>query len=130
MTDANVSQKPSGATTGPSAGRRSRNKGKRGEREAAGLIAEALGVVAQRGYHQARGGQEAPDVVVEGAPLWVEVKRQKRPNIPAAIAQAVAERGSRPVWAVALTKADRGEWLVTMTIEDWLDLLREWKAGR
>jgi hypothetical protein len=111
-------------------GASSRRKGKVGELEVAQVLREAIpGLDAKRSYHQARGGEEAPDVAC-GLPLWLEVKRQKRPNIGAAIAQAVKERGGRPVWAAAFTRADRGPWLVTMTAEDWCDLVREWWEAR
>lgn len=112
-------------------GAMSRRKGKAGELEVAQLIRATIpDVDAQRSFHQNRSGEEAPDVIAGDLPLWLEVKRQKRPNIMAAIEQAVRERGDRPVWAAAFTRANRGEWLVTMTAEDWLDLIAEWRAGR
>jgi hypothetical protein len=108
-------------------GAKSRRKGKRGEIEVAQLLRALIpGLDAQRSYHQAREGGDAPDVDVGDLPLWLEVKLQARPNIGAAVKQAIAARGDRPVWAAAFTRADRGEWLVTMTAEDWCDLVREW----
>lgn len=109
-------------------GAKSRRKGAAGELEVVHLLREH-GLQAERGYHQARGGDEAPDVPTN-LPAWIEVKRQARPNIPAAVAQAQRERGERPVWAVAFTRSDRGEWLVTMTADEWCDLVAEWRAGR
>ena len=109
-------------------GAMSRRKGVRGELEVAQLLrAKIPGLDAQRSFHQARDGAEAADVDVGDLPLWIEVKRQARPNIGAALAQAVEARKDRPVWAVAFTRADRGDWLVTMNAPDFLDLLREWR---
>ena len=109
-------------------GARSRRKGKSGELEVAQLLrAEIPGLDAQRSYHQARDGAEAADVDVGDLPLWIEVKRQARPNIGAAVQQAIDARGDRAVWAAAFTRADRAEWLVTMPAADWCDLVREWR---
>lgn len=61
-----------------SSGRRSREKGARGEREAAGFLSQWFST-ARRGFSQTRGGAEAPDV--DGVPgLFVEVKRLKAPQ--------------------------------------------------
>jgi hypothetical protein len=112
-------------------GAKSRRKGKSGELECAQFLREHIpNLDAKRGYHQARGGDEAPDILAGDLPVWLEVKRQARPNIPAALAQAQAECGERPLWPVAFTRADRGEWLVTMSASDWCDLINEWRANR
>lgn len=106
-------------------GKRSRDKGKRGEREVAALFAAATpGDGVARGLGQARAGAEAPDVT--SSAFWIEVKRQKKPNIRAALAQAVADCGPRPLWPVAVTRDDRGSWRVTLELTDFLDLVGEW----
>lgn len=69
----------------------------------------------RRGW-QSREGTDEPDVIA--GPYWHEVKRQKQPNIRAALRQAVADTDGRT--PIAWTKADRGEWLVTMRAEDFL----------
>ena len=81
-------------------GRASREKGKRGEREAAAELGAILGVDARRGV-QYQGGPDSPDVVLPGVPIHVEAKRTERLSLWAAIEQAKADApaGSVPcVW--------------------------------
>ncbi len=79
-------------------GRASREKGKRGEREAAAELGAILGVAARRGV-QYQGGPDSPDVVLPGVPIHVEAKRTERLSLWAAIEQAKADApaGSVPV---------------------------------
>jgi hypothetical protein len=73
-------------------GRSQREKGKRGEREAAAELAAVLGVTARRGV-QYHGGPDSPDVVLEGVPIHVECKRTERLSLWPAVDQAVADAG-------------------------------------
>lgn len=107
----------------------SRRKGADFERE----IAERLRVLwpdARRGLGQARSGADAPDV--DGAPWWVQCKHGARPNIPAAMRQAArdatAAHDERP--PVAITRANRGPVLVSMRLEEWLDVMGVWESQR
>ena len=87
-------------------GRPSREKGKRGEREAAAELGAILGVDARRGV-QYQGGPASPDVVLPGVPIHVEAKRTERLSLWAAIDQAKADApaGSVPcVWHKANRK--------------------------
>ena len=87
-------------------GRASREKGKRGEREAAAELGAILGVDARRGV-QYQGGPESPDVVLPGVPIHVEAKRTERLALWAALEQAKADApaGSVPcVWHKANRK--------------------------
>ena len=68
-------------------GRASRDKGKRGEREAAAELGALLGVDARRGA-QHKGGPDSPDVVLDGVRLHVEAKRSERLSLYAAMSQA------------------------------------------
>lgn len=79
-------------------GRMSRQKGKRGEREAAAELGSLLGCTARRGV-QYQGGPESPDVVLEGVNIHVEAKRVEALNLYAAIEQAKkdAPPGSVPI---------------------------------
>jgi len=113
-------------------GRMSRTKGVAGERELAKVLRELLPQYAERivrgAMMQAADPSGAPDVTLPGC--WVECKRQARPNIMAALRQAVkAAEGSGAV-PVAITKADRGKWLVTMEVEDFAAFYAEWERGR
>ena len=100
-------------------GAKSRRKGARGELEVVHLL-RGLWHGVKRGLTQTRGGGDVADV--EGSPYWIEVKIGKRPNIVAAMAQALearAERGdARP--PVVFTRRDGEEWLVTMRARDWV----------
>ena len=79
-------------------GRASRDKGKRGEREAAAELAALLGVTGRRGV-QYHGGPDSPDVVLDGVAIHVEAKRTERLALYAAVEQATSDApaGSVPV---------------------------------
>ena len=105
----------------------SKRKGKAGELEFSRLCRE-------QGYDCRRTAQycgntgDAADVT--GLPgIHVEVKRVDRLNVSEAMGQAIrdARPGEIPVVA---HRRDRHPWLVTMRLEDWFELYREWEAGR
>lgn len=104
----------------------SRSKGARGERELARVLKE-------HGYECRRGQQycgASGDADVIGLPgVHIECKRVERLNLMDAIAQAVrdARKGLLPA---VFHRRDRCEWLVTMRLEDWIVIYREWEAGR
>jgi len=79
-------------------GRASREKGKRGEREAAAELGAILNVEARRGV-QYQGGPDSPDVVLPGVPIHVEAKRTERLSLWSALEQAKADApaGSVPI---------------------------------
>jgi hypothetical protein len=108
-------------------GKRSVTKGKQFEREVANMFDDYMdGSNSRRGLSQCRGGgAEEADVV---NPLFhIECKRQKKPNIAAAFEQSNEDcpQGKTPI---AVTKRDRGPTLVTMTIEDFLQIVGSWWA--
>jgi hypothetical protein len=76
----------------------SRNKGKRGEREAAAELALVFACEARRGV-QYQGGPDSPDVVLEGVGVHVECKRTESINVYKALAQATedAAQGTVPI---------------------------------
>lgn len=98
-------------------GKSQRDKGARGEREAAKLLAR-IWPNAKRGLQQARAANEAPDVT--GTPYWVECKWQQRPSILAAFEQANKATDGRPV--LVMTKQPRKPVLVTIEWE-WFEEL-------
>jgi len=78
-------------------GRMSRQKGKRGEREAAAELGKLLGVDARRGV-QYQGGPESPDVVLDGVAIHVEAKRVEALKLYDAIEQATNDaKGKVPI---------------------------------
>ena len=100
----------------------SRQKGKRGEREAAKMLA-AEGFPARRGQ-QFAGGTDSPDIVCESLPgIHFEVKRTERGNPYDWIAQACLDgQGKEPV--VLHRRNDHG-WLAIMPSETFFKIVRE-----
>lgn len=104
----------------------SREKGKRGELELARAL-RALGYDCRRGQ-QFSGKNGDADVV--GLPgIHIECKRVERLNLEDAMAQAGhdAREGEKPA---VFHRKNRSRWLVTMELQDFMELYREWEAGR
>lgn len=99
-------------------GKMSRDKGKRGELELANLL-RLHGYDARRGQ-QFSGANGDPDVV--GLPgIHIEVKRVEKLNLYQAMEQATND--AREDEAPAVFHRRNGKyWLVTMELEDWLNL--------
>lgn len=104
----------------------SRAKGAGGERELAKKLRE-YGYDCRRGQ-QFSGANGDADVV--GLPgIHIECKRVERLNLEDAMAQSRrdAREGEIPV---VMHRKTRSPWLVTMTLESWIEIYREWEAGR
>ena len=100
-------------------GKASRDKGAAGEREACKALEQVIGGEWRRSLVQSRRGAESPDIICDAFPeLGVEVKRQKRPSIPAALAQAIDDCAGTSRIPLALCKPDRGIWTLTLRLED------------
>lgn len=103
-------------------GKTSRNKGANGERELSNIFRDVYGYDTRRGmvfYHQS-------DVV--GLPgIHIECKRVERLNVSAAMKQALNEANiKRDGIPTLFHRKNREGWLVTMRLEDWMDLYGEW----
>lgn len=97
-------------------GKASRDKGKRGERELAAKLREH-GFDSKRGL-QYCGADGSADVV--GLPgIHIECKRVERLDLTGAVEQAVSDARPEELPAV-FHRRNRGEWLVTMRLADWL----------
>lgn len=113
-------------------GKRSRDKGARGEREAAAFLSQWFPKAA-RGVSQTRGGIDGPDV--EGIyGLWVEVKRLAAPQSSAWLLKAhsdlaiSASKFPRPnTVPIVLQRGDRGAFSVVCDAE-WF--FNEYVAAR
>lgn len=107
-----------------SRGRGARAKGANFERELAKYFNSHLtDCNAQRGLGQTRGGgEEIADVEMDH--IHVEAKRHKRCNIKAALNQAITDCKSKDKLPVAITKDDRKPILVTMLLDDWIELFK------
>ena len=101
----------------------SRQKGKRGEREAAAELGAILGVGARRGV-QYQGGPGSPDVVLEGVAIHVEAKRTEKLSLWPAVDQAKADAPTGSVPIVWHRPNRRGSVIVVETAR-LLELARE-----
>ena len=103
-------------------GRGARRRGANGERELAALIRDTWGYDVHRGYtfHH-----ESDLVGLDG--IHPEVKRVERLNVHKAMEQAIDEAHKREDGLpTVFFRRDRGEWLVCMRLEDWMDLYGVW----
>jgi hypothetical protein len=97
-------------------GKSQREKGKRGERAAAKVLS-LIFPDAARSHSQSTGALE-PDV--KYTPYFIEVKVGARPPILQGFRQARKDTDGRP--PLVLSKQDRGEWLVTMSLDEFARL--------
>lgn len=104
-------------------GKAEREKGARGERELASLLRDMYGYETKRGYVFLR----QSDMV--GLPgIHPEIKRVEHLNVSKAMAQATAEAAKRKDGIpTVFHRKNREGWLVTMKLEDWVDLYGAWK---
>ena len=104
-----------------SRGRGARAKGAAFERELAKYFTENTKLTAKRGIGQTRcGGSEVSDV--DMPIVHIEAKRHKRCNIKAALKQAIEDANVNGKIPVAITRDDRAEILVTMRLDDWIEM--------
>lgn len=98
----------------------SRQKGKRGERLVRDLFI-AHGFSARRGQ-QFQGSPDSPDVVIPDLPwLHVESKFVEKLDLPKAVEQAEKDAGGK--FPVVFHKKSHENWLVTMSVESFFELL-------
>lgn len=109
----------------------SKAKGARYERELASKFREQGYDDARRTAQYCGNTGDASDVV--GLPgIHVEAKHQERMSLYEWIAQAVrdAEAGGKGNLPAVFHRKNNAETLVTMRLDDWFRLYREWEAGR
>ena len=101
----------------------SKDKGRRGEAELARKLRE-YGYDTRRGQQYSGANGDADVVGLAG--VHIEVKRRERLNIEDAMAQSKhdAREGEIPV---VMHRKNNCEWLVTMQLERFIELYREWK---
>jgi len=93
----------------------SRNKGARGEREAAAALVAELGCCAERGV-QRSGSPDSPDVRTSVEGLHFEVKRVERGSVHIWMEQAISDAGDQ--CPVVMHRKNRTEWLITVRLAD------------
>jgi len=104
-------------------GRASRDKGKRGEREAAAELGELLGVDSRRGA-QHKGGPDSPDVQLDGVAIHTEAKRTERLSLYAAMTQAQEDAPADSV-PIVWHRANNCDSVVILWTSDLVRLARE-----
>lgn len=103
-------------------GRRSRNKGSRGEREAAKLLTDA-GFAAERAQ-QRKGGQHSADIhcpELDALGLHLEVKRVEAGNPYLWLEQAAADAGGKT--PLVLHRRNDRPWIAVLPLDYLLRLL-------
>jgi hypothetical protein len=103
-------------------GKFARDKGKRNELSLMHILRDTYGYHVRRGYVF----QHESDLVgLDG--IHVECKAVEKLNIHKAMEQATAEAEKRKDGIpTVFHKKSREGWLVTMKLEDWIDLYGEW----
>ena len=107
-------------------GRASREKGKRGEREVAGIFRDAGWETARRTSQYCGKTGDASDVT--GIPgLHIEVKRVEREAVRAWMAQAErdAQADGRDEIPVVIHRRSDAPWLVTLSLADFIKIMKK-----
>ena len=112
-------------------GRKSRDKGARGEREWRDEVIDNMPEFSEsvrRGSEQRIPGLKICDV--EGVPgIWFEVKRTStRAPIMPGLRQGERDTDGRKV--VVASRVDRGSWVVSMRASEWFPMFSAWLRER
>ena len=102
----------------------SRQKGAAGERELAKKLRE-YGYDCRRGQQYCGANGDADVIGLPG--IHIECKRVERLNIDEAMLQAIRDRREGEYPAVFHRK-NNGKWMVTMLLDDWQEIYREWRG--
>lgn len=101
----------------------SKQKGKRGELELSKELREYGYKDVGRSQQYCGKGEDAADLV-NLPKIHIECKRVEKLNLCEAMQQAVSDCDNEKLPAVFHRK-NRGEWVVSMRLEDWICLYRE-----
>lgn len=104
----------------------SKRKGKEGELELSHKLQDYGYFNCRRSQQYAGINNDADLLGLDG--IHIECKRVEKLNIYNAISQAIhdAKEGLLPT---VFHRKNRCEWLVTMRLDDWIKLYREWDSG-
>lgn len=103
----------------------SRRKGAAGERELARRL-KSYGYDCRRGQQYCGANGDADVVGLPG--IHVECKRVERLDLYGAVDQS--KRDTRPgELSTVMHRKNNCEWLVTMTLDEWIKIFREYEAG-
>lgn len=103
----------------------SKEKGKRGELELSKKLKE-YGYNCRRGQQYCGADGSADVVGLKG--IHIECKRVERLDLFQAMEQAMKDaKGEMPV---VMHRKNRTPWLVTMRLEDWMELYKDWEEAK
>lgn len=105
----------------------SKRKGADGERELAKKLKE-YGYDCRRGQQYCGANGDADVVGLSG--IHIECKRVEKLNIYAAIDQSKLDASLTQSLPAVFHRKNDCEWLVTMTLDNWIELYREWQSGK
>lgn len=97
----------------------SKQKGKEGEREAAKVLTDLLGIRFRRGC-QYSGTPESPDVIGH-SDIHFEIKRVEKLNIEKAVDQAIRDAGDKV--PIVMHRKNRAEWKLTFLAKDLIKII-------
>ena len=103
-------------------GKKSKTKGKVGEREAAAKLSHLLGTKVERSQ-QYKGGQHSADLSGAGR-LHPEVKRTERLNLYDAMSQAANDAGANNL-PIVIHRRNRQPWLFICYLDDLTNVAQE-----
>jgi len=112
-------------------GRMQREKGARGELEAAEKLRQHLGIAAERSARNGVEGASDLDTSMHG--WYWEVKRYARLGIESIMQRAELNQAASPVrrdFTALLARADDCEWLIIMRLHDVPQFVRDLEAQR
>lgn len=98
----------------------SRKKGKKGELELANIL-KTYGFDCRRGQQYCGANGDADVVGLPG--IHIECKRVETLNVSQAMRQAQKDAKDEEM-PVVMHRKNRERWLVTMTLEDWMELYK------
>lgn len=105
----------------------SKHKGKIGELEIVNLL-KKFGFNARRSVQYCGRTGDAPDVVVEGLPLHIEVKRTERFSWKY-YTQAVNDSKASGKTPVVFYRQSYQPWMVLLSAEDFLELMKKGESN-
>ncbi len=105
----------------------SKQKGARFERQLSGIL-RMYGYQTRRTAQYCGNTGDASDVV--GLPgIHIEAKHQERMQLYDWMAQAVRDSAGTGKLPAVFHRKNNAEILVTMRLEDWINIYREWEVG-
>lgn len=105
----------------------SRDKGARGELEVADIIRNAGWVTARR-THDGREQAGRGDIAGGPSGCHIEVKRQEKLNVPAALRQCAEDAGTLDI-PILVHRPSRHDWMATLPLDELLSLLKLREMG-